>query len=69
MNHEHDEEVPPPRRRWPWILLAGVILFFIVSTLWVLALVQRVKRVRDSTYPPTNAAAAPTNRPAAGPVK
>ena len=50
-------------------MLAGVILFFIVSTLWVLALVQRVKRVRDSTYPPTNAVAAPTNRPAAGPGK
>jgi formylglycine-generating enzyme len=30
-------------------VLAGVILFFIVSILWVLTFVKKVKRIRDST--------------------
>jgi drug/metabolite transporter (DMT)-like permease len=56
-------EMPPTRRRWPWLVLAGVVLFFLVSMLWMLALVQRVRRIREATYPSTNAVAV-TNAPA-----
>ena len=63
MSHPTHDPAPPVPRRWPWFLLAGVILFFLVSTLWMLAFVQRVKRIREATYLQTNTLAAPTNRP------
>lgn len=44
-----EKQKQEPKRRWPWFLLAGVILFFLVSILWVLSFVERVKRIRDST--------------------
>jgi drug/metabolite transporter (DMT)-like permease len=56
-------EMPPARRRWPWLVLAGVVLFFLVSLLWLLALVQRVKKIRDAAYPRAHAVAV-TNAPA-----
>jgi hypothetical protein len=68
MNLEPHDQASPAPHRWPWFLLAGVILFVLVSTLWMLVFVQRVKRIRDATYPPTNAPAAATNRAAASPA-
>jgi hypothetical protein len=64
MNGQSHDEEPLVPRRWPWVLLAGVILFCLVSTLWMLVFVQRVKRIREATYPQTNTLAAPTNAPA-----
>jgi hypothetical protein len=52
-----DERDPgPPKRtfRWPWFVLAGVVLFFVVSLLWLMVFVQRVKRIKASTMELTN---------------
>jgi hypothetical protein len=54
-----DERGPaPPRRafRWPWFVLAGVVLFFVVSMLWLMVFVQRVKRIKAATMEMTNSA-------------
>jgi hypothetical protein len=48
---------PPKRYRWPWFVLAGVVLFFAISILWLMAFVQRVKRIKASTMEMTNSAA------------
>lgn len=56
----------PPRRayRWPWFVLAGVVLFFVVSLMWLMVFVQRVKRIKASTMELTNSppASAPTKQ-------
>lgn len=51
----------PPRRsyRWPFFLLAGVVLFFAASMMWMLVFVRRVKRMKASTQEMTNSAPAP----------
>jgi len=54
MIDEHSS-VPPKRTfRWPWFVLAGVVLFFVVSIMWLMVFVQRVKRIRTSTMEMTN---------------
>ena len=54
-----DEHHPgrPRRYRWPWFVLAGVVIFFIASILWMMSFVQRVKRIKASTMDMTNSAA------------
>jgi len=42
------------RYRWPWFLLAAVVLFFILSTMWMMVAVERVKRNKASTMEMTN---------------
>src|ERR1043166_3482219 len=39
----------PPHYRWPWFLLAGVILAILLTVLWVLGAVRKVRRIREST--------------------
>jgi sulfatase modifying factor 1 len=38
-----------PRYRWPWILLAGVIIGIVLTILWVMGAIRHVERIRDST--------------------
>jgi hypothetical protein len=55
-----DERSPiAPKRayRWPWFVLAGVVLFFVASIMWLMVFVQRVQRMRTSTMEMTNSAA------------
>ena len=54
-----------PKRpfRWPWFVLAGVVLFFVVSLIWLMVFVQRVKRIKASTMELTN------SPPASAPAK
>ena len=52
-----DEPSPKPVKRvfrWPWFVLAGVVLFFAVSILWLMTFVQRVKQIKASTMEMTN---------------
>src|SRR5688572_26829315 len=37
------EPAQQPKRRWPWFVLAGVILFLLSTSLWIYREVQRVK--------------------------
>jgi hypothetical protein len=39
-----EDENKNPKRVWPWLLLAGVILWIAVSVFWVWREVQRIKR-------------------------
>lgn len=50
------------RFRWPWFVLAGVVLFFIASIGWLMVFVQRVKRMKASTIEMTNSSAAPAKQ-------
>ena len=51
-----DRTADPPRRRyrWPWFLLAGVVVFFVLSMMWMMVAVERVKRNKASTMEMTN---------------
>ena len=60
---EERSSVPPKQTfRWPWFVLAGVVLFFVVSIMWLMVFVQRVKRIKSSTMELTNSA--PSSAPA-----
>ena len=56
---------PQPKRRWPWFVLGGVVLFLIVNAFWVFREMQRVKWIKSQrdtntvffTTPPSRAAA------------
>jgi hypothetical protein len=54
MTDDRTVETPRRRYRWPWFLLAGVVLFFILSTMWMMVAVERVKRNKASTMEMTN---------------
>ena len=40
--------------RWPWFVLAGVVLFFAASVAWMMMFVQRIKGIKASTMEMTN---------------
>ena len=55
-----DEHSPIPQKRtyrWPWFVLAGVVLFFVASIMWLMVFIQRVQRIKSSTIEMTNSAA------------
>jgi hypothetical protein len=41
----------PPRYRWPWFLLAAVILAVVLAVVWVNHEVQRTKRIKEANTP------------------
>jgi hypothetical protein len=54
---------PPPRYRWPRYALAGVILFFALSVLWLWREVHRVRHLQQHRVAVTNTAPAPPPGP------
>jgi len=54
-----------PKRKWPWFLLAGVIIFIVSNAFWIYREVQRVKWMKSQRD--TNAVfiGPPASRPAA----
>jgi len=46
----------PPRYRWPWVVLAAVVLAVVLAVLWMSREVNRMRRIRE-----LNAPAASTN--------
>src|SRR5438132_310434 len=44
---QHSE--PGRRYRWPWLLLAALIVGIVLTVLWVLGAVRKVKQIREST--------------------
>lgn len=57
------EPNPTPRRLWPWLLLAAVMVAAVLAVVWVSVEVRRVKRFQRFDYQPH---AATTNDPLAG---
>ena len=47
MDPQHS--APRRRYRWPWLLLAALIIGILLTVLWVLGAVRRVKQIREST--------------------
>lgn len=54
MTNEPDD-VPPKRNyRWPWVLLAAVVLFIVLAFVWMSFAVKQVERKRGA-HPPVSA--------------
>ena len=48
---EPDEPQPKPTYRWPWYVLAAVVLFVALSILWMSYAVRREEEQRDFNAP------------------
>jgi formylglycine-generating enzyme len=46
-------DAQPTKYRWPWILLAAVLLGILLTVAWVLGAVKKVKRIKESTQQAT----------------
>jgi len=44
-------EIPPPRYKWPWFVLAAVLLFFALAVLWMSVAVHREREERGFNQP------------------
>lgn len=55
-----------PRYRWPWFLLAGVLLGIVLAVIWLSAEVRRVKERRQPEFAPARSDA--TSFDVAGPA-
>jgi hypothetical protein len=40
----------PPRRVWPWVVLAAVVLGLVLFAVWLWFEVQHVRRIKASTH-------------------
>jgi hypothetical protein len=48
-------EIPPKRNhKWPWFVLAAIILFVLLAVLWMSFAVHREKQERDFNAPLPN---------------
>lgn len=54
------EDVSKPRYRWPYFLLAAVVLAIVLAVIWVNHAVQDTRRIQRLNAPPP--AAPETNR-------
>lgn len=51
-----DQNENPQRYKWPWFVLAAVLLFLALAVVWMSFAVQREKQERDFSTPvPTGA--------------
>jgi hypothetical protein len=51
------DEIPPKRNyKWPWFVLAGVLLFVVLAIVWVSIAANRLKQQREFAAPPPPAA-------------
>jgi hypothetical protein len=46
-----DPTVPPPRYRWPYFVLAGVVLFIALGIFWVALAAKKIEQQRDFSAP------------------
>jgi F0F1-type ATP synthase assembly protein I len=46
-----NEPPPQPRYRWPWFVLAFVLLGFVLAVVWMSVAVKREKAERDFSAP------------------
>lgn len=45
-------EPPSPRTyRWPWVLMAAVIVAVVAAVLWMKSEIQKTRRIRDASSP------------------
>jgi hypothetical protein len=49
--NEPDEIPPQQNYRWPWFVLAAVLLFFVLAIVWMSFAVKREEQERDFNAP------------------
>jgi hypothetical protein len=49
MDHQNE---PPPSYRWPWFVLAAVLLGVVLAIVWMSYAVHRERQERDFNTPP-----------------
>ena len=54
---EPDDNSPKQKYKWPWFVLAAVVLFFALAVLWVAIAAKKVEQQRDSAPLPASAPA------------
>lgn len=47
----NDPEEMPRRHRWPWFVLAGVVLWIVLAVIWMAADVKKLEHERDFNAP------------------
>ena len=52
---EPDENFPKPKHKWPWFVLAAVLLGIVLAILWVGAAAKKVEEQRDFMPLPASA--------------
>jgi amino acid transporter len=52
---EPSPDLPKRRYRWPWVVLIAVIVWVLLSVLWVSMAVRHVREQRDFSAPPAGA--------------
>jgi hypothetical protein len=50
MAPQRPEGPQPPRRFWPWVVLAAVVLGILLFAVWLWFEVQHVRRIKASTH-------------------
>jgi hypothetical protein len=48
---EPENNSPPRRYRWPWFVLALVVLGMVLAVFWVALAVRKIERQRDYNAP------------------
>jgi hypothetical protein len=48
MDPQYGTPSTPPRYRWPWFVLAAVLLGILLSVLWMSVAVRRTREQRES---------------------
>jgi hypothetical protein len=51
MTNEPDENSPKRNYKWPWFVLAAVLLFALLAVLWMSIAVHRERQERDFNAP------------------
>lgn len=51
---ESTEKSPQRRYRWPWVVLAAVILWIVLAVVWMRVAVRHVEEQRDFSAPPAS---------------
>jgi hypothetical protein len=54
---EPDQNLPPPKYRWPWLALAAVLLGIALAIFWMSLAVRKGEQQRDFTPLPSSAPA------------
>ena len=50
---DKENGTPPPRYKWPWFVLAAVLLGIALAVLWMSFAVIRLRQMRDTNpFPP-----------------
>jgi hypothetical protein len=47
----NEPEEIPRRHRWPWFVLAGVVLWIVSAVIWMAADVKKLEHERDFNAP------------------